>query len=113
MPTFRVLGIPETIAAIERSAAAANAPGTLDRAGELIAGAAALIGPDRTGLLSSSYHGAGGGVATSVIYGPMVEWGTSRMAAQRRILRAYTERTPDVEQVMSDAIDLQGDQEGL
>jgi hypothetical protein len=108
-----VLGIPETEAAIAASVAAANAGDTLDRAAELIAGAAALIGPDRTGLLSSSYQGAGGAVVTHVVYGPFVEYGTVRMPAQRRIARAFTDRLGEVETIMGEAIDAQGDREGL
>jgi hypothetical protein len=108
-----VLGIEETNAAIARAVAAANADATRNAAASIVVEAARQVGPDRTGALSASYEPLMGGVTTLIDYGPMVEFGTVYMPAQRRIWRAWQERLPEVEALMDAAIDEQGDREGL
>ena len=100
-PTVRVEGIEETRTDLLNASAAVQTPEGLGAAADRVADAARVIGPDRSGSLSSGYDGVTDGdlfgVTTNVYYGHMVEYGTRKQGAQWRVRTAFDRELPRIE----------------
>ena len=99
--TVTVKGIEETRTDLLNASAAVHTPEGLGHAADVVADAARIIGPDRSGALSSGYEGEATndlfGVTTNVYYGHMVEYGTKYQMAQWRVRTAFDRELPRIE----------------
>lgn len=113
-----VEGIEEETRKLRAAAAVAHGEKGVGEAAGLVAAGARLIGPDRTGRLSSSYEPLIGpdeaAVSSSLIYAPAIEhgWRAHNITPQRRVTRAYEANESEVEDRMGQAIEREWQAQG-
>lgn len=113
-PKVTVTGIEETNAALaafgERAANDAEVAG---QAAALVAAAAGVAAPVRSGLLAGSYGVEDRYVVNPIEYAPFVEFGTERMAAQHVIGGAMEANVEQVGIMYAEWLAAQADATGL
>jgi hypothetical protein len=113
-PKVTVTGIEETNAALaafgERAANDAEVAG---QAAALVAAAAGVAAPVRSGLLAGSYGVEDRYVVNPIEYAPFVEFGTDRMAAQHVIGGAMEANVEQVGIMYAEWLATQADAAGL
>jgi hypothetical protein len=113
-PKVTVTGIEETNAALaafgERAANDAEVAG---QAAALVAAAAGVAAPVRSGLLAGSYGVEDRYVVNPIEYAPFIEFGTDRMAAQHVIGGAMEASAEQVGIMYAEWLTAQADAAGL
>jgi len=109
-----VTGIPETKAALNAlGERAANDAEVATQAAGIVAAAARVSAPVRTGLLAASYAVEERYVVNAIEYAPFVEFGTDRMAPQAVITNAMEASAEQVAIMYADWLATQADAVGL
>lgn len=113
-PEVTVTGVPETQAALNAfGERAANDAEVANQAAQLVAGAARVAAPVRTGTLAAGYGVEDRYVVNPTDYAPFVEFGTDRMVAQNVIGGAMEASAEQVGQMYAEWLAGQADAVGL
>jgi len=113
-PEVTVTGVPETQAALNAfGERAANDAEVAGQAAAVVAAAAGVRAPVRSGLLAGSYAVEDRYVVNPIEYAPFVEFGTDRMVAQNVIGGAMEASAEQVGIMYAEWLAAQADAVGL